>query len=226
MHVAHEEARAAFLAELDVFVAAINELNDLELMAASRCTGWTVGDVIVHVHLGLQEMLLGLVTRTDEDPDTDAGDYWLATPPTNDEDSDRVAGMRFVRLLGASYRRPVGMVRHLLPTTEGVRAAVKALQPGAVRFQGHVLPTGDFLATWAVELAIHQLDLARELPIEPPTASALRLGRATIEALAGDELPPTWTDDTAVLLGAGRVRPDARQRAEAPDVAGKLPVLG
>jgi hypothetical protein len=76
VHVGHDEARAAFLAGLDAFGSSVSGLTDLELMAASRCTGWTVGDVIVHVHLGLQEMLLGLVTHTGEGTDTDASEYW------------------------------------------------------------------------------------------------------------------------------------------------------
>jgi uncharacterized protein (TIGR03083 family) len=214
------------VAELDAFVSSVTRLTDIDLMATSRCTGWTVGDVVVHVHLGLQEMLLGLVTPTDEVPDTDASAYWRSTPPTNDEDGDQVAGMRFVRLLGAAYRRPTGLVRHLLPTVGGVRTAVTMLQPGAVRFQGHVLRTGDFLATWAVELAVHHLDLGRELTTEPPAAPALRLARSTIEALAKGTLPRAWADDTVVLLGTGRIRPDARQRMEAPDVVETFPVLG
>jgi len=222
VQVAHREARAAFLAELDAFVSCVSALSDLDLMAASRCTGWTVGDVIVHVHLGLQEMLLGLVARTSEKADTDAGEYWRSAPPGNDEDADRVAGMRFVRLLGAAYRRPVGLVHHFLPTAQGVRTAVTGLEPGAVRFQGHVLTTGDFLATWAVELAVHHLDLTRT----PPAGPALRLARATVEALAGGGLPQSWADDTAVLLGAGRLRADAEQRRQAGSVADKLPVLG
>jgi uncharacterized protein (TIGR03083 family) len=220
MHVGHDCARAAFLAELDVFMGVADGLDDLELMAASRCTGWTVGDVIAHVHLGLQEMLLGVVTRTDATPDTDAAGYWRSAPPTNDEEADRVAGMRFVRLLGAAYRRPSGLVRHLRPTVDGIRTAVRALEPGNLRFQGHVLTTGDFLATWAVELAVHHLDLTRELTVVPPAA------RATVEALTGGAWPVAWPDDMAVLLGTGRVAPDQQQRQQAPDVVLQLPVLG
>jgi uncharacterized protein (TIGR03083 family) len=225
MRIGHDEGRAAFLAELDALVAVARDLSDAELMAASRCTGWTVGDVIVHVHLGLQEMLLGLVAPTGEDADTDARDYWRIRLPTNDDDADGIAAMRFVRILGAAYRRPAGLVRHFLPTTQGVRGAVASLAPGAVRFQDRVLTTGDFLATWAVELAVHHLDLGRELTLAAPATPALRLARATIEALAGGELPAAWPDDTVVLLGAGRVRPDHSQIQASPLVV-KLPVLG
>jgi uncharacterized protein (TIGR03083 family) len=224
MHVDHDEAREAFLSGLDGFVAAVRTLSDLDLMASSRCTGWTVADVVVHVHLGLQEMLLGLVTRTGESPGTDASGYWRSTAPA-DED-DQVAGMRFVRLLGAAYRQPAGAVRHLLPTVAGVRAATASLDPGAVRFQGHVLSTGDFLATWAVEMAVHHLDLGRELTLPPPSRPALRLARLTVEALAGAAAPPDWPDDTTVLLGTGRIPPDGGQRTAAPALTTAFPVLG
>src|SRR3954470_14016173 len=99
MHVDHSDGQTAFLAGLDAFAGCAESLGDLQLMAASRCTGWTVGDVVGHVHLGLQEMLLGLVSGTAEEPETDAGSYWRITLPTNDDDADQIAGMRFVRLL-------------------------------------------------------------------------------------------------------------------------------
>jgi Mycothiol maleylpyruvate isomerase N-terminal domain len=226
MNVDHDGGRTAFLAGLEAFVTCAESLSDVQLMAASRCTGWTVGDVVVHVHLGLQEMLLGLVGLTTEQPETDASSYWRITLPTNDDDADQLAGMRFVRLLGASYLRPSNAVRHMLPTVDGIRAAASRLEPGAVRFQGHVLSSGDFLATWAVELAIHQLDMGRELPLPQPAPAALRLARLTVEDVAGVDAPRTWSDETTVLLGAGRMKPDAERRAQAPEFVQRLPVLG
>lgn len=220
MRITHDEGRAAFVAGLDSFVAAAGGLSDRELMAASRCTGWTAVDVVVHVHHGLQEMLLDLLRRTDEAPTTDAAGYWRTTPPTNDEDADDLDAMRFVRLVGAAYRRPTGAVRHLRPTAEGLRAAVTASPPGNVCFQGNVMTSGDFLTTWAVELAVHQLDLAQG---PAPAASALGLARRTVEALAGGAFPADWSDETVVLLGTGRVTPDAGQRERA--LVAKLPVL-
>lgn len=183
--------------------------------------------MLVHVHLGLQEMLLGIVTPTEDRPDTDAAGYWSLDVPTNDPGADRVAGARFVRLMGAAaYRRPVGLVGHLRPTAEGVATAVAALEPGALRFQGHVLSTGDFLATWAVELAVHHLDLGRELDLAPPVPAALRLARNTIEALVGEPLPAPWPDGTAVLIGAGRLDPEEELRRQVGALALRLPVLG
>ncbi|GIM94707.1 maleylpyruvate isomerase N-terminal domain-containing protein [Paractinoplanes toevensis] len=219
MHVGHDEARDTFLAQLSAFEVAVRDLGSRQLLAPSRCLGWTVGDLIVHVHLALQEMLLGLVSPTDAAADSDAARYWQAPTPGDDDDLD---GLRFVQRLGAAYRRPSGAVTHLLPTVAGVRSATTALRPGRVRFQGQVLTTGDFLATWAVELAVHHLDLLRD--DDPPVPAALRLARLTVEALVGGAFPADWTDATVALLGTGRVRPDAAQIEAAP-LARELPVL-
>ena len=88
-------------------------------------------------------------------------------------------------------------------------------------FQGHVITSGDFFATWAVELAVHHLDLTSELIMEPPTADSLRLARETVQELAGGELPTTLTDVEAVLIGTGRLAPPVDL-----DPSLKLPALG
>ena len=99
LHVDHDAARDAVADGLRALLAAVEGLDDRALLAASRCHGWSVGDVLVHLHLGLQEMLLGLVTPADADPDADAASYWTGEVPTNDPDADDLAGVRFVRLL-------------------------------------------------------------------------------------------------------------------------------
>jgi uncharacterized protein (TIGR03083 family) len=223
MRVEHDRAQDAFLDALRVFMGAVRRLSDSKLLAPSRCRGWSVGDVAVHVHFGLQEMLLGIVAPTDEQPDTDAATYWRAE---TQGDGDQLAQIRFVRLVGAAYQRPTGIVQHLRPTAEGIATAVDALKPGVLAFQGHVMTTGDFLATWAVEIAVHHLDLTAEVAMEPPASTALALARETVEALAGGPLPTSWPDDVVVLLGSGRMRADSRQWQEAGALVEQLPVLG
>lgn len=78
-----------------------------------------------------------------------------------------------------------------------------------VRFRGHVLSTGDFLATWAVELAVHQLDIGDK----PPAAPALRTAAATVEFLVSEPLRGTATE--ILLGGAGWIH-----------LGGRLAVLG
>src|SRR3954468_23984790 len=103
MRVEHKRAQDTFLDALQVFMSAVRRLNDSKLLAPSRCRGWSVGDVVVHVHFGLQEMLLGIVAPTEDEPDTDAATYWWAETPGN---GDQLAQIRFVRLVGAAYQRP------------------------------------------------------------------------------------------------------------------------
>ena len=55
----------------------------------------------------------------------------------------------------------------------------------ACRWQGQVFAPGDFLAIWAVENVVHQLDL---LVAELPPRSGLALARATIEAIGNGEI--------------------------------------
>ena len=51
-----------------------------------------VADVLVHVHLGLQEMPLGMQHTTDAAATTDATDYWRSAPPSTDPSADDVDG--------------------------------------------------------------------------------------------------------------------------------------
>jgi len=71
---------------------------------------------------------------------------------------------------------------------------------GPVAFQGHVLTSGDFLTTWAVELAVHHLDLGRDLDITPPTPESLAVAHALLTPSTEPEPEPD-------------VRRDPRRRA-------------
>lgn len=78
---------------------------------------------------------------------------------------------------------------------------VTACEDRQYLWQEHVFAAGDFLTIWAVEVVVHQLDLLSD---EPVPSSALKLARATIEALIDEPLPTTWTDIEATLIGTGR----------------------
>jgi uncharacterized protein (TIGR03083 family) len=223
VQVSHDAGRSGFLEGLAALRTVADGLDDDQLLATSRCRGWTVGDVLVHVHLGLHEMLLGVVSPTDRAPDIDAASYWRA-PIGPHPAAGPVGHVRFVRSMGAAYRRPTGIVAHMRPTADALAAAAEALPDGAVALQGHTMRTGDFLATWALELAVHHLDLGAELTLAPPAPAALTRARATVEELAGGPLP--WDDETTVLIGSGRLVPDEEQSAQAGPLAARLPVLG
>ncbi|MGV1007600.1 MAG: maleylpyruvate isomerase N-terminal domain-containing protein [Dermatophilaceae bacterium] len=221
----HDAAARVFLEELADVVAACRGLDDRALLAASRCHGWAVLEVVVHLRCGLEEMLAGVATPTDAPADRDAASYWVAPVPANDADADDVDGILWTRRTASAYRRPSGAVGHLAAVADRVRPAVLAMGQGNVAFQGHVLRSGDLLATWAVELAVHHLDLTRELALAPPAAASLRVTRETMQALAGQRFPASMTDTTAVLVGAGRRAPTDAERTLLGPLAHVLPLL-
>lgn len=197
-----EQARPAFIEQLRAFVAAAENLDDHQLLAASRCHGWAVLEVVVHVRGGLEEMLRGFTAPTADPVTVDAASYWTAWAAA--DPVDPVDGILWTRRTASAYRRPRSALRHLRDAADAALAAAHLLADTPIRFQEHVLTAGDFLTIWAVELAVHQADLGRDLELPVPTTAALRLTRATVEALLGAALPGTLTDLDVLLLGTGR----------------------
>lgn len=196
-----EEGRRAFLEALRTFRAGCESLDDLALLAPSRAQGWSRLDCIVHVRTGLQEMLAGSRADTDTPADTDAASYWTAFAAQ--EADDPVPGIFVTRRTASAYTRPRQALQHLDEVCAGWEHHAPALPDGRISFQGLVLTTGDFLATWAVELVVHQLDLDLAVDAPTPPASALGIARRTVEALG--TAPVDEPDDArAVLAGFGR----------------------
>lgn len=196
-----EPARSAFCAALDAFETAAQHLDDTALLAPSRCLGWTRLDCIVHVRVGLEEMLAGSFTPVEAPPDVDAASYWSTWEA--EAGDDPVPGILWTRRTASAYARPRDALEHLSMVGTGLRARAAQIASGQLSFQAHVITAGDFLATWAVELTVHQLDLRLPEDLPSPAAAALDMARRTVEALhgpcAGDAC-----DESAVLEGFGR----------------------
>ncbi|GAA3382241.1 maleylpyruvate isomerase N-terminal domain-containing protein [Cryptosporangium minutisporangium] len=222
-----KDAFDATLARLDTL---LGEITDQQLLAPSRCHGWAVCDVLAHLHLGLQEAITAFAYRVDTPADTDFAQYWRggpADPPTADRDAE-IAQIRFARLLASAYGRPSGLLRHLRPTVDALRRFVAAADDGQLAFQQRVLPVGDFVVTWAVEVAIHHLDVLVELPELPePAPDGLALVAATLDRLRGtSDRPGGWDETTYALKGAGRLPLSDAERAELGATAERFPILG
>lgn len=197
---AHDEAVDGLRQQVDEFANAASTLDDLGLLGASRCHGWSRLEVVTHVRMGLQEMALGISAATEDGADHDAAAYWAAHP--DDRDDDPVAHILWLRRVAGAYRRPASALAHLQDVANGVVRAVKAMPERTVAFQGKRLRSGDLLGTWVVELAVHQLDL--HLDLAPGRPSGLGWTRLTLEAIADAVLPADLDDRTAVLAGLGR----------------------
>ena len=156
---------------------------------------------MTHVRAGMEEMARGTTARALSGADHDAASYWRGYP---DADTvDPVDGILWLRRVASAYTRPVRAVRHLEEVAKQAETAIRAMPECVVDFQGCRLRSGDFLATWVVELAVHQLDLV----VAGPPSSGLAWARLTLEALAGTPLPAELDDTDAVLAGLGRVPP-------------------
>jgi hypothetical protein len=201
--------------QLDGFVAAARSFSDYDLLGASRVHGWSRLDVVVHCRLGLEEMAGVCAMQVDGDCDHDAASYWASFAA---DDDDRVPHIMWMRRTSTAYNRPEGALRHLDDVAAMLRVALARMPDHPVQFQGKVMTSGDFLATWVVELAVHQLDLGEEAG--HPTSGSLQAVRRTVEAVADVDLPETWDDEDAALIALGRVPlPDT-----AADLAGRLPL--
>ena len=199
LSVPHEEGRAAFVDALDHFVDAVEPLDDNAFLAATWCWGWSVVDLVTHVRLGLEEVAAGLLAAgpSAAAPDHDAATYWLSQPSGGAD--EEVAGVLHLRRLASATRSPRTALVPLRVVADALLAGTGRLPDGVLAFQGCTLTTGDFLATWAVELAVHQLDLARDVEVPPPPRAALDLAHRTVRALTdaglarpgfADRLPP------------------------------------
>lgn len=169
--------------------------------------------MVSHLLGGWQELLGGLACPTDAVPDVDAASYWSSWA-TDHAAADPIDALMWQRRRTAVYRRPAHAVAELREVAEVLAVAVASLADRAHAFQGHVLTAGDLCASWAVENAVHHLDLVLD---EPPGA-ALTLARLTVDALADPPTPAGWTDVDAVLIGTGRL--------PGPPGHPDLPVLG
>ncbi len=235
MHVDHHRGLAAFSAQLAALSDYVTGLDDEGLLAPSRCRGWLVGDVLVHVHLGLQEMFLGLASpvsaigKAEPLPQVDAASYWRTQPPASELGEDEFAHIRYVRTLFSAIRRPSSLLAQWTATVTALTRLVEAAPAGVLAFQGVRIGTGDFLASWAVECTVHHLDLCPDgspLPRPVPDFDASALTRETIEELLAAPLPADWSDEHAVLIGTGRLRPTPAERDQLGAAADRLPVLG
>ncbi|MEU7257328.1 maleylpyruvate isomerase N-terminal domain-containing protein [Streptomyces rimosus] len=203
---------------------AVAELSDEDFARPSGCAGWLVRDLVCHLIIDAQDVLITLVTPADTEPTRDAVTYWevAETPPTGDDPLDAL----IVRL-AAAYEDPGLLKFHLddLGSAAG-RAAELADPTVRVGTRDVVLTTGDYLSAYVLEWTLHHLDLIAHLPnaAEPPTEGLART-REMLEKIAGATFPSSFSDKDALLIGTGRRTPTETEKAELGELAAKLPFV-
>ena len=104
MQVDHPAGARACAAAIRALLAAAVALDDAALVGPSRCPGWSRLNALMHVHLGLQDMLLGMVSPAEAEPDVDAATYWRTDPPSNDASADPIDHISFLHRFSTAYQ--------------------------------------------------------------------------------------------------------------------------
>ena len=183
--------------------AAVAELADEDFTRPSGCAGWLVRDLVCHLVIDAQDVLITLVTPADAEPTHDAVTYWAVsdTPPTGEDPLDAL----IVRL-AAAYGEPGLLTFHLDDVGAAAgRAATLADRSMRVGTQDMVLTAGDYLDAYVLEWTLHHLDLVAHVPSVPgPPAEGLARTREMLERIAGKPFPASFSDTEALLVGTGR----------------------
>ncbi|MGY0055565.1 maleylpyruvate isomerase N-terminal domain-containing protein [Streptomyces sp. LZ34] len=203
---------------------AVAELPDEDFAQPSGCTGWLVRDLVCHLVIDAQDVLITLVTPAETEPTRNALTYWEVadTPPTGDDPLDALT----VRL-AAAYEEPRLLKFHLDDVGSAAGRAAELADPVLrVGTRDVVLTAGDYLSAYVLEWTLHHLDLIAHLPgtAEPPAESLAR-SREMLEEIAGTSFPASWSDKDALLVGTGRRAPTGTEKAELGELAAKLPLI-
>jgi uncharacterized protein (TIGR03083 family) len=207
----------------DALRTAVAELSHEDFARPSGCTGWLVRDLVCHLIIDAQDVLITLVTPAETEPTRDAVTYWeIVEAPTGDDPLDAL----IVRL-AAAYEEPRLLKFHFDDVGSAAgRAAILADPALRVGTKGEVLTAGDYLSAYVLEWTLHHLDLIAHLPdAEGPPAECLARSRELLEEIVGAAFPPSFSDTDALLIGTGRRSPHDDENGALGELAAKLPLV-
>ncbi|GAB3696141.1 maleylpyruvate isomerase N-terminal domain-containing protein [Saccharopolyspora tripterygii] len=202
----------SFNASWDSLRSVVAGLSDDDLLRPSGCRGWLVRDLVCHLIIDAQDVLITLATPSDAEPTRDAITYWeiSRTPPSGDDPLDALT----VRL-AAAYQDSRLLKFHLDDVGSAAGRAAQSADPrGRVGTKDEVIEVGDYLDAYVVEWTLHHLDLIAHLPHVPgPPADSLAASRAALGEIVGGAFPDSFSDVDALLVGTGRRAPAEAERA-------------
>ncbi|WFE30489.1 maleylpyruvate isomerase N-terminal domain-containing protein [Solwaraspora sp. WMMD791] len=206
---AHEVA-AAYAAESRAMVEALRTVPAAHFDRPTRCTPWTVKELLGHTVIALSrtvEMLAGGEPAADSGGLVDAIGYYVADARFRpDVDGARVVdAQRWAAALTVD-----DAVDELAARTASAAAQVAAapMDRMVVTRHGDPMTLTDFQATRVVELAVHGVDLADGLGVPPWLTEAA--GDLVVALAAGTTLAPVraargWDRAHLVRAVTGRV---------------------
>jgi hypothetical protein len=202
---------------------AVAELPDEAFARPSGCTGWLVRDLVCHLIIDAQDILITLVTPVETEPTRDAVTYWdIVEGPTGEDPLDAL----IVRL-AAAYEEPWLLTFHLDDVGSAAGRAAELADPTVrVGTRDQVLTVRDYLSAYVLEWTLHHLDLIANLPdAAQPPAEGLARSRELMEKIAGAAFPASFSDKDALLIGTGRRAPVNAEKDALGELAAKLPLV-
>jgi mycothiol maleylpyruvate isomerase-like protein len=220
------------LSALDAAYGQVTEvvagLDGAALLRPTRCAGWAVCDVVYHQLLDARRALRTFVSPGTEPADRDDVSYWRPFSPTGEippGGSEAAEHARHVRIAASAYSAGE-LAWEWTETSRAACRAARACPHELVVTQGHVLRTADFIATLAVEAAVHYLDLTADLAHASPDPVSLGLVTRVLDGLLGAPRPAGWDEQTYVLKGTGRLPLSDAERAGLGPASDRFPLLG
>ncbi|MFJ8393410.1 maleylpyruvate isomerase N-terminal domain-containing protein [Streptomyces sp. NPDC094144] len=205
-------------------LAAVAGLDDADFARPSGCTGWLVRDLVCHLVIDAQDILITLATPAATEPTRNAVTYWEVAdaPPTGEDPLDALT----VRL-AAAYGEPWLLKFHLDDVGSAAGRAAGLAAPGLrVSTRDEVYTVADYLSVYVLESTLHHLDLIAHLPdAADPPAEGLARARELLTAIAGTAFPPSFSDKDVLLIGTGRRTPTESEAAGLGGFGGRLPLV-
>ncbi|MED5814668.1 maleylpyruvate isomerase N-terminal domain-containing protein [Mycolicibacterium sp. 050232] len=206
--------------------AAVAGLGPEDFDQPSGCAGWLVRDLVCHLVIDAQDVLITLATPAGREPTRNALTYWAVsgTPP----DVEGPLAALTVRL-AAAYEDPELLKFHLDDVGSAAGRAADLADPGLrVATQEQVLTVGDYLDAYVLEWTLHHLDLVARLPgTAGPPAAGLARAREMLCGITGVTFPAELSDSVVLRVCTGRRAPTDSERAALGEAAARLPfVLG
>jgi uncharacterized protein (TIGR03083 family) len=204
--------------------AAVSLVPDDDFARPSGCAGWLIQDLVSHLIIGAQDVLITLATPSDDPATHDAATYWdiSSRGSTGDDPLDALT----VRL-AAAYEDPSLLKHHFDDVGSAARRAAELADPASrVATQCQVLTAGDYLGAYVLEATLHHLDLIANLDDgEGPPASGLAWSRALLERISGVSFPQTFSDEEVLVVATGRRVATDREKAYLDALEADLPVI-
>ncbi len=224
----------ALVSQLRELVALVASLPEAAFARPSRCTGWSVAELVAHCE-GMLIRLVGENARpVDGEAITDRVGYYRYDPdgPREGEDPDKTfSEVIRDRVVEEVAGRPPSLLRTSLEAAVDRACADLRDIPGerVVRRSGHPPMTfGEFVASRNLEFAVHTMDIANAVGQQetvPPAAADVITG--ILDALLGEPPPSAlgWDETTYILSGTGRRPLSAEERRKLGPLSEKLPLL-